>query len=212
MEQLFFEGVKMLFIGAHPDDIELACLGTILKSQKVYNSVVSSLVCSTGLNRASEDRTMEQERVCSSYGARNLIWGTFEDGNIQANLELVSFIERHVNQIKPNIVFSHTYKDTHQDHIAVSRATIAALRNKDINLLFYSSSLPSPIDDFHFVPNVYVDIHSEVEEKLEILSMFTSQKGKIFFDKEYLLDRMKMVSVDSTIKYYEYFNIVKMFC
>jgi len=131
---------KVLFIGAHPDDIELNCLGTILKWKKIYNIEVHLLMCTLGgINGNIGERKNEQILLSNKYGTKSSYFLNYDDGYLQHNAKLVSEIEDVINEVKPDFIFTHSPCDYHQDHISVSSATVSALREKLINLIFYPS-------------------------------------------------------------------------
>ncbi|MCS7151453.1 MAG: PIG-L family deacetylase [Endomicrobia bacterium] len=159
--------MNILVIGAHPDDFEFGCGGTLIsfsKKAKIY-----ILVMSKGeVGGDASVREKEQEKVCKFLNAR-LYWGGRKDTNIELNKQLIDTIEAVIRGTKPDIIFSHYPKDTHQDHRNVSEATITATRYIR-NVLFYET--PSSID---FTPTVFVDISKVIDKKLMLLRIHKSQ-------------------------------------
>lgn len=206
-----FKNAKVLFVGAHPDDIELSCLGTILKYQEIYKIKVYVLVCSNGCKNKSFKRVYEQKKVSSLYNAEEVLIGEFEDGNMLHNMHLVTFIEEFIDTIKPDYIFSHTDEDFHQDHIAVSKSVISAIRKKNINLILYPSITFTSKRVNSFSANLFVDVSEKLNKKLEILKFFKSQTDKFYFDKSYITEKMHITTFDLDIKYYESFKIVELY-
>lgn len=159
--------MKILVIGAHPDDFEFGCGGTLVLCSKKAKIFV--LVMSKGeVGGKAEVRQKEQENVCKFLNAK-LYWGEQRDTNIVLNKQLIDTIETVIKNTKPDIIFSHYPKDTHQDHRNVAEATITATRYIR-NVLFYET--PSSID---FTPTVFVDITKVISKKLNLLKLHTSQ-------------------------------------
>lgn len=166
---------KILAIGAHFDDVELRCLGTLLKAKDAGYGV--SLVVVTNSSKGGENRYNEQEKVNEVVGYDNFLCMDFEDGELRHTGELVTRIEAIIKVIQPDIILTHTTEDHHQDHIAVSKSVLAA------NRLYNSAVLMFPGQDYriHNNPNVYVDISEYLEKKKEILSLYKSQEHKKYW-------------------------------
>lgn len=168
--------VSILAIGAHPDDIELGCSATLLKHGKFGNKI-NLLVLSRG--EASGDpeiREGECRNAAKLMGAEKIIFGGLEDTKIHDGVETIMVIEKAINELNPDIIYTHSYKDTHQDHRNVSYATLSAGRRSK-KILMYES--PTTFGDFQ--PQLFVDIKDEFEEKKEIMRVYFSQSEKHWF-------------------------------
>ena len=85
------------------------------------------------------------------------------------NHDLILKIEDAVKKTSPDIVFLNYFDDVHQDHRAVAQAGLSATRYiKEV--LFYE--VPTTM---HFEPDIFVDIHEVLEEKIKLLSIHASQ-------------------------------------
>lgn len=159
--------MKVLVIGSHPDDFEFGCGGTLIKLSK--NSQIYLLIMTKGeVGGNPRVRQQEQLKVCRYLKAK-IFWGGYKDTKIELNKLLIDKIEKVIKKVKPDLIFTHYPKDTHQDHRNVSEATITATRYIR-NVLFYET--PSSID---FLPTVFVDIGDVINEKLYILELHASQ-------------------------------------
>jgi len=163
--------MRVLAIGAHPDDIELGCGGALLVHRRAGHDL-SMLVMTGGERgpRGMTSRRAEQEEVASALGAE-LHWGGFTDGAVDAGHDAVGVIEAAIASSRADVIYTHGVADTHQDHRATAEATLAAGR-RNARLLCYET--PSSIA---FAPHVYVDIDGLVEAKLDLLRMHLSQGG-----------------------------------
>ncbi len=162
---------NVLAIGAHPDDIELGCGGTLIQHVSAGDSV-TMLVLTNGEHGPGDVflRRGEQEASCRVMGVDHLEWGGLPDlavGNHER--ELVAVIERVIAQYHISVVYTHGMFDTHQDHRAAALGTLGAAR-KCRRVLYYSS--PSSYD---FSPTVFVDITSVTDKKIEALQCHESQ-------------------------------------
>lgn len=164
--------MNILAIGAHPDDIEFGCAGTLLKySQKGHN--VSLLILTEGgFGSDPQVRMKEQEAAANFMGAKGLFWGGFNDTELAANHQLILKIEEVVNLALPDVVFLNYMHDSHQDHRAAAQAGVSALRYiKEV--LFYEVPTTQ-----HFEPDIFVDINDVLSKKLRLLELHASQVDK----------------------------------
>lgn len=161
--------MNVLAIGAHPDDIELGCGGALLAHRRRGDSV-AMLVMTTGERgpQDSRSRIQEQEDAAKLLGA-GLYWGGFQDGEVPEGRSTVDAIQSVLGEIGADVVYSHSPRDTHQDHRAVGAATLAAAR-RFCRVLLYEAPTSQG-----FSPSVYVDVAQLVEAKLDLLRAHVSQ-------------------------------------
>jgi len=161
--------MKILAIGAHPDDLEYGCGGALYKLSKAKNSINLLVMTRGDLGGKADMRQKEQERSAKILKAK-LYWGRFSDTQIPLQKETINTIEFFIKKIQPNLIFTLFPNDTHQDHRVVSQATITAARYVH-NVLFFET--PSTIE---FTPaSVFVDIESILDKKLQLLKAHKSQ-------------------------------------
>jgi LmbE family N-acetylglucosaminyl deacetylase len=161
--------VRVLAIGAHPDDVELGCGGALL-AHRCRGDEVSILVMTTGEQgpQAARSRVHEQEDAASRLDAR-LCWGNFDDGAVPDDRRTIDVIEAAIRDVGADVVYTHASRDTHQDHRATALSTLAAAR-RSTRVLMYES--PTSLG---FMPTVYVDVASYLEQKLALLRSHLSQ-------------------------------------
>ncbi len=161
--------MKVLAVGAHPDDIELGCAGTLARHVAAGDEV-TMLVLTPGESgpQGLTSRTREQEAASAMLGAR-LMWGPYDDGSIPTGREIVSVLDEAVALTGADIMYTHAPHDTHQDHVATSQAVLAAGRRLQRVLFFQSPSTTS------FDPTVFVDVESTLATKLAALRAHWSQ-------------------------------------
>lgn len=168
--------MKILAVGAHPDDIEIGCGGTLVRFKEKGHEIYM-LVLTKG--EASGDpliRDKECKEAARIIGADKLFFGDLQDTKITESIETIMAIENFINQIKPDLVFSHSVKDSHQDHRNTGLASLSAARNSKKVLLYES---PAALKEF--CPQVFVDIGSTFQIKLKALQRFGSQVSKVYF-------------------------------
>ncbi len=151
-----------LFISAHPDDVEIACGCTIAKMVKNGHCVKVVI-----LTHSNDTRELETRKALSVLGVRyeSITLYNEPDGRINADLRLVSLIEREIVMCSPDMVITHFERDTHQDHRNVSMAVKSACR-KGIPLCFFDS-----YSSEDFEPNVFVTADDECVKKKEMAIM-----------------------------------------
>jgi len=167
--------VKILAIGAHPDDIEVGCSGNLLKyAQAGCRHDIYLLVMSNGARGGEEEvRRQEQERSAAILGAKDLIWGGYDDTELSPHMNrMVCDIEVLIRKIGPDFIFVNCGNDTHQDHRSLSKATVSATRYVK-NVLFYE--VPTTVN---FSPLVFVDIKDTLNRKIDALLAHQSQVMK----------------------------------
>ena len=161
--------MDILAVGAHPDDIELGCAGTLL-AHSARGDQISMLVLTRGERgpRGALSRTHEQESAARTLGA-TLYWGDYEDGEIDSGRSAVTLVERVMADCGADTVYVHVPRDSHQDHRAAAMATLAAARRTKRVLLYESPSTQA------FSPTLFVDVAPHLEGKLAALRAHTSQ-------------------------------------
>ncbi|MFA6981889.1 MAG: PIG-L deacetylase family protein [Patescibacteria group bacterium] len=208
----FKKDSKVAIIGAHPDDIELSCSGLISALISRYSAKISTiLVTSGGVKSDPRIREEEQKKVNDMMGIQSSHFLNFADGNVQHNLELVSSIESTLIKISPDVVVTHYTQDHHQDHIAVSKATLSATRNMYLTILMYPSWGSREV----FIPNLYVELTEEnMQKKLEAVNAFRSQANARYMDDRSILARGAEtgLAIDASYaeKFYLYFTRISL--
>ena len=166
--------MRILAIGAHPDDIEYGCCGFLLRMKQEGHEVCLLVLSGgeKGISGPSQDRILEQRKAFEMCDFSRLYLKHFPDGDIVCNNRLVSEIESVIRETAPELILVNHPNDYHQDHSSVARAVIAAAR-AERGLLFYQAY--SAID---FQPDIYVRIGTFVPKKIEVLQCFRSQIEK----------------------------------
>lgn len=161
--------MRVLAVGAHPDDIELGC-GATLAAHRARGDEIGLLIMTTGEQgpQASRSRVHEQEEAAALLGAR-LFWGAFEDGAVPETRAAVEMIEGVALELGAQTIYTHAPRDTHQDHRATALATAAAARRSQRVLCYESPSSTA------FAPTVYVDVAPHLETKFALVRAHLSQ-------------------------------------
>lgn len=165
--------LNVLAIGPHPDDIEFGCGGTLIKLSKLGANISLFILTAGEIGGDPEVRIREAKRA-GEFLKAEVIFGGFKDTFLSYSRELIQKIEEVVKKVSPHIIFVNYYEDTHQDHYAVSKATITATRYSR-NLLFYEV----PSTSANFKPDVFTDISDVLEDKFKLLLCHESQVYKV---------------------------------
>lgn len=175
--------MHILAIGAHPDDIEFGCGGTLTKYARQGHDV-SLLVMTDGSGAADDGqaRRREQEAAAQRLRISRLLWGEYPDTAIPLDRSCIQRIEQVIQKVQPDFIFVHFGDDTHQDHRHLSVATITATRYTR-NVLFYEG-----LTTQSFSPSVFVDIDAVLEDKIASLQAHATQVTKTNIQNLNILD------------------------
>ena len=162
--------MNILAIGAHPDDIEIGCGGTLAKyADYEHNIFLYIATCGTAGGDGTV-RKREQEKAAEILKVKEIFWGEYIDTEIEIHKEAIMKIENVIKTVKPDSIFINFPDDTHQDHRHMAAITNSATRYIR-NVLFYETPTTQ-----NFVPNVFVDISGKyLESKLKLLKAHESQ-------------------------------------
>lgn len=174
--------LQLLCIGAHSDDIEIGCGGTVLKWLSTYTQVEVTWVvlCASGL-RAIEARSSANALLREAKQA-NLVLCDFRDGYLPAQFTEVKkrFEELKTNE-RPDVILTHCLEDRHQDHRLVAELTWQTFRDH----LIFEYEIPKYEGDLG-QPNFFVPLSASVGEcKVQhLIHHFGSQRSKTWFRLE----------------------------
>lgn len=182
--------LKILCLGAHSDDIEIGCGGTILHLAKQHpNCVVHWVVFS-----ASGVRAAEAQRGAALFTrkveTKGPILKNFQDGFMPfVGAELKAVFEDELKAISPDLVFTHNRQDAHQDHRLIAELTWNTFRDH----LILEYEIPKYDGDLG-QPNCFVSLEAEIfQEKVRcIMDVFQSQHSKKWFREDTFLSLMRL--------------------
>lgn len=165
-------GINILAIGPHPDDMEFGCGGTLWRYGRAGNNIYQLILTDGCVGGDPATRRQEQENASRILDVKETHWAGYHDTELEDGRQLIRAIEDVVRTVAPEIVLVNFPEDSHQDHRAASRATIAATRNVK-EVLFYESPT-----SMHFEPDIFVDITDIMDEKIKLLELHASQVEK----------------------------------
>jgi LmbE family N-acetylglucosaminyl deacetylase len=180
----------VLCLGAHSDDIEIGCGGTILRLLEANPGLaVHWVVFSARAERASEAEA-SAARFLAGAGTRGVELHQFRDGFFPSELSRIkTYYEELKGRIKPDLIFTHQRDDLHQDHRVICELAWNTFR--DHAILEYE--IPKWDGDLGR-PNVYVPLEDRhAAGKIAILmDCFGTQAGKHWFDEETFTALMRL--------------------
>ena len=175
--------MNILAVGAHPDDIEVGCGGALIKYAQRGHNIFLLLISKGEMGGEAEVRYKEQMKAAEIIGARDVFWGGFTDTELlDRGNEIIHTVEGYIKEIQPSFIFVNFFDDTHQDHRTVNRSVLSAARYVR-NVMFYEVPTTNS-----FTPNVFVDIASVLDLKLEALKAHASQVMKTNIEDLSIMD------------------------
>ena len=198
---------KLLFIGPHPDDVELGCGGIISRYSK--SAQITYLILSPCLEDPKNKNILEEAREAisllglptESLVIKNLPRRTFYDQRREIREILISIREKY----KPDIVFCPSVKDIHQDHSVAAEETLRLFR--DIGVISYEA----PRSSLLFEPNLYVELSDEnLKNKIGALICYKSQYDKYYFKPSVIESFARMRGSQCRVDYAEAFEVLRM--
>ena len=181
-----------LFIGAHPDDIELGAGGTVCHLVSMGWDVWFCVATSETDISIAEKRKKEAIDAAKILGIKpqKILFLDFPDGNLECNRSTVGKFRNILkeNNLSPDVVFTHTASDSHNDHKALHDLTMATFRKKPI--LTYAIVISLIKSNYN--PNIFVDISNFFDQKIRAFKKHDSQ--------------LKRVSEDQIIKFNEKYS------
>jgi LmbE family N-acetylglucosaminyl deacetylase len=185
--------MKILIIGAHPDDEILGCGGTIARLVKEGN-IAYSVILGEGITSRYNKREVQKSnnelnelnnqmyKANKIIGIKKVYKFEFPDNRFDTIplLDIIKTIEKIKNDIRPDIIFTHYKDDLNIDHKITYEAVLTATRpmkNEPVKTI-YSFEVPSSTEwkyPLNFSPNVFFDISKTIKEKLNALSVYQSE-------------------------------------
>ena len=203
------EKTNILAIGAHPDDIEFGCGGTLIKFSKRDHNVFLMIMTEGDQGASGEVRRQEQLSSNEIMGVKEIFWGGYEDTHLMVDKEVISKIETVISKVKPDFIFCSFLNDTHQDHRHLAEVTTSATRYVR-NVLFYEGPTSQ-----NFNPQVFVDISETLDRKIEALKAHQSQVTKTNIEDMTIIELARSTAtfrgIQGRVKYAEAFQSLRLF-
>ena len=180
---------KVLVIGAHPDDPEVCCGGTMLLMRQAGYDVVSVYLTrgEAGIKGKSHDeaaaiRTHEALNACKLMDVRP-IFLTQVDGVAEVNVTRFKEMRDLIEQEKPDMVFTHWPLDLHRDHGVCASLVLEAWKRLKYNFELYFFEAMVGKQSQLFSPTDYIDITDVADKKYEACNCHVSQRMDDIYER-----------------------------
>ena len=164
--------MNILAIGAHPDDVEYGCAGTLVKYAERQHRIFLMILTRGEQGGNGGYRREEQMNAAEIMRVEKTFWGGYRDTRIPLGRALIARIEDAIREVEPDLIFVNYGDDTHQDHRILNQATQSATRYVR-NVVFFEVPTTQ-----NFTPQIFVDIADTLEQKVQALEAHTSQVMK----------------------------------
>jgi LmbE family N-acetylglucosaminyl deacetylase len=189
--------LRVLALGAHADDIEIGCGATLLSL--VQRGPVSVTWVVLGADGVREDEARASAALfLAGAGESSVVCHRFRDGYFPYDGGAIKDVFEDLKRtVEPDVIFTHTRYDLHQDHRLVCELTWNTWRDN----LVLEYEIPKYDGDLGN-PNVYVEVSEELaREKTRMLEeVFASQRGKHWFDEDLFLGLMRVRGVEGAAR------------
>jgi LmbE family N-acetylglucosaminyl deacetylase len=202
--------LRVLCLGAHCDDIEIGCGGTILTMVRdIANLEVHWVVFSSNPEREQEAHLSAQAFLTKTEN-KTVVIHRLRDGFFPyLGAEVKEHFEQLKHEVSPDVILTHYRNDLHQDHRIVSELTWNTFRNH----LILEYEIPKYDGDFGG-PNFFISLDEEVrQQKIQyLLKFFRTQQQKPWFSADLFsaVLRLRGMEANASTQYAEAFYVRKM--
>jgi len=173
--------MNILAVGAHHDDIELGCGGSIARlideGHRVYGITLTNSETNfeeKKIFRTKEKAKLEAKDASNVLGLEIIDFSdyTTDNGFLKYDTIIMRAVEKLIFQKKIDFLFTHWQYDMNTDHAAASKISIVAARHVH-NILQYRSNWYQPDRSFNGI--YYIDISKHIKKKLDCLNKYQSE-------------------------------------
>jgi len=198
---------KLLFIGPHPDDVEMGCGGTI--SKYCQSTDITYLILSPCLEDPKNKTILDEARKavgCLGLSPENMVIENLARRTFyEQRREIRDILISTRDEYKPDMVFCPSLTDIHQDHSVTAEETLRLFR--DIGVIAYEN----PRSSIHFGPNLYIELTEEnMKNKIKALMCYKSQYDRYYFKPKVIRSFILMRGSQCGVDYAEAFEVLRM--
>ena len=185
--------LRLLCLGAHADDIEIGCGGTVLQLLATVPSVEVTWVVFSGNEARQTEARGAAARFLEGAGRVDIRQLAFPDAYFPVAWGEIKRAFEQLKSVEPDLILTHRREDRHQDHQVLANLTWNTFRNH----LVLEYEVPKYEGDLG-QPNLYVPLsRAQAERKVEILMEgFASQRGHHWFDPQTFLGLMRLRGIE----------------
>jgi len=203
---MIFYSKRVLFLGAHPDDIELGA-GALIHHIREQSEILCVTLSDNQKNPLLKNVVEEHRASMTVLGVPEShdIIETFETRKFPAaRQEVLEYLLKLRREFKPEIIFCHSENDIHQDHNVVTQEALRAYRG--LTVLGFDVVRSS----YNFFPHFMVEVSKEdVDKKIEALTKYKTYHDKYYFDAKLLRATMIRHGALAERDYAEGFDILR---
>jgi len=201
-----FSGKRVLFLGAHPDDIEIGC-GALLHNIVKKTEVLCVTLSDNQKNPDLQKVKGEHLKSMSVLGVPEdrVVFGTFQTRVFpDARQEILEYFLKLRKDFKPDLIFTHSKQDVHQDHNTMTDEALRAFRG--ITVLGFDVVRSS----YDFFPHFLVEVTEEdVNKKIAALAQYETYQNRYYFNSELTRSIMVRHGALAETSYAEGFDILR---
>ena len=192
--------MKILAIGAHPDDIEIFMFGLLYNFKQLGHKIYTIVATdgSLGGNMVKEKlvKIREKEAILGLTKISKPMFLRVPDGSFNDAPEHKHNLKIMIDKIEPDIIVTHYYKDYHSDHMLLS-FVVKEIASHYIPVIYCDTMM-----GINFTPNYYVDITLCFEDKKKAILCHKSQLPKRFIKLVELMNRYRAAQCNAPEKNY----------
>jgi LmbE family N-acetylglucosaminyl deacetylase len=206
--------MNILAIGAHYDDIEIGCGGSLLKFENAGHKIHMVIITNSEYSnyngepyRSAEQARCEGASVACGVGVSSIMCLDYTTKNVKCDTILIETLNIIMDRVLPDIIFTHWHGDMHKDHNEVARASLIAARHYPSILFYRSNWYHSPVT---FNGRFYIDITTVIDKKAELLRLHKTEyerRGEEWVD--FMKSRAREAGLRMGTQYAEEFEVFK---
>ncbi len=201
-----FYGKRVLFIGAHPDDIELGC-GALIHQIAPQTDILCVTLSDNQKNPLLTSLVEEHHRSMDVLGVKreSVVLGPFTTRIFpDSRQEILEYFLKLRRDFNPDLIFVHSKADVHQDHNTITEEALRAFRG--ITVLGFDVVRSS----YGFFPHFLVEVSEEsVNKKIEALSQYETYRDRYYFNAELTRSIMVRHGALGEVPFAEGFDILR---
>lgn len=187
--------ISVLCLGAHSDDIEIGCGGTILRLIEEYNVKDVVWIVFAAVNQRAEEAKESANLFLRGVEKKTIETYAFRDGFLPyVGFEVKERFEALKSLVSPNLILTHYRHDLHQDHRLISDLTWNTFRDHFIleyEILKYDGDFGTP--------NFFVQLTESIcRKKIDLIrKCFKTQGSRHWFDEDALRSILRLRGLES---------------
>lgn len=195
---------KIACIAAHPDDIELGMGGSVSKFIRQDKNIHCIICFPMNNNRREESNNALQHLGVPLTNIHYI------DKN-GSKRELIGEIDKLIQYINPDTIFTHFHGDTHQDHQMVNQCVLSCARMNKINIILWENTMPGGLSETRFSPDLFIKLQLfDISKKIESFQHHHSQIIKYEGICDFIFNKSSFWGYHIKESHCEVFKILKL--